>query len=118
MMMPLQLDSAARRVLRAKAHALNPVVAIAKQGLSVSVLKEIDHSLVAHELVKISVFNDNRAEREGLLAEICEKLEAAPVQHIGKRLVIWRPRPEGEAAEKPVASGKTERRSKRSYQNA
>ncbi|MDR2625527.1 MAG: YhbY family RNA-binding protein, partial [Zoogloeaceae bacterium] len=102
---------------RARAHALGPVVAIAKQGLSAPVLKEIDASLTAHELVKIRVFNDDRAVRENFMAEICEKLEAAPVQHIGKLLVIWRPRPESETVEKPARPGKTERRSKRSYQN-
>jgi len=86
----LQLNPEQRRALRAQAHALNPVVAIAKNGLSVSVLKEIDRSLTAHELIKIRVFNDDRAAREACLSEICEALNAAPVQHIGKLLVVWR----------------------------
>lgn len=86
----LQLNSEQRRALRAQAHTLTPVVAIAKNGLSEAVLKEIDRSLTAHELIKIRVFNDDRAAREACLAEICEALDAAPVQHIGKLLVVWR----------------------------
>lgn len=89
----LELSPAERRSLRARAHALNPVVSISQNGLSEAVLKEIDVSLKSHELIKIRVFNDDREARNAWLAEICEKLGAAPVQHIGKLLVIWRPEP-------------------------
>ncbi|MDR1350778.1 MAG: YhbY family RNA-binding protein [Zoogloeaceae bacterium] len=111
----LTLSSEQRRQLRAEAHSLNPVVAIAQQGLSDAVLKEIEVCLKAHGLIKIRVYNDDRAVREGYLASICETLVAAPVQHIGKLLILWRPRPEAKAhAKKPAA--KTKRRAKRSYQ--
>lgn len=87
---PLQLTPEARRALRARAHGLNPVVSIAESGLSESVLKEIDACLKSHELIKIRVYGDDRAQRETYLAEICASLGAAPVQHIGKLLVVWR----------------------------
>jgi len=64
------------------------------------VLHEIDVNLLAHELIKVRVFSDDRREREALLARICGELEAAPVQHLGKVLTVWRPAPE---PEKPVA---------------
>jgi len=83
-----------RRALRARAHDLSPVVSIAQKGLTESVLQEIGRCLSTHELVKIRVFDAEREAREALLAEICAKLEAAPVQHIGKLLVIWREQPE------------------------
>ena len=87
----LDITSDQRRALRANAHALNPVVAISQNGLSESVLTEINTSLISHELIKIRVFNDDREVREQYLASICEQLQAAPVQHIGKLLVVWRP---------------------------
>ncbi|MDR2637116.1 MAG: ribosome assembly RNA-binding protein YhbY [Zoogloeaceae bacterium] len=108
----LSISSAERRQLRAQAHSLSPVVSIARQGLSETVLKEIDRSLQAHGLIKIRVYNDDREEREACLATICATLAAAPVQHIGKLLVVWRP-----SEEKKPAAKKPERRSKRSYQN-
>ena len=111
----LEITTDQRRALRARAHALNPVVAISQHGLSESVLQEISTSLVSHELIKIRVFNDDREVREQYLAAICEQLDAAPVQHIGKLLVIWRPNPETKA--KNVRRSRTEpRRSKRSFQ--
>ena len=110
----LDISTDQRRALRARAHALKPVVTISQNGLSESVMHEIGISLESHELIKIRVFNDARQEREQYLATICDQLGAATVQHIGKLLVIWRPRP-------PTAPGLRRRprephRSKRSFQ--
>lgn len=76
--------------LRALGHALNPVVMIGNNGLSETVLREIDLSLKAHELIKIKVQSDERELRTQMLQEICEKLSAEAIQHIGKQLVIYR----------------------------
>ena len=95
------LTPAERRAFRAKAHSLHPFVTIGQHGLTPAVLHEIDDNLVAHELIKIRVFNDDRGERETLLAQICGDLDAAPVQHLGKILTIWRPAPPPEP--EPVA---------------
>src|SRR5258708_28189560 len=89
----LALTPAARRDLRAKAHRLHPVVSVGQHGLTPAVLHEIDVNLLAHELIKVRVFADDRGAREALLARICAELDAAPVQHIGKLLVVWRPAP-------------------------
>ncbi len=86
-----ELTTMQRKFLRAEAHALKPVVMIGNAGLSEPVLLEISRALAAHELIKIRVFNDNRAEREAWLAEVCAKSDCAPVQHIGKLLVVYKP---------------------------
>jgi len=90
----LLLTPVERRDLRARAHRLQPVVSVGQQGLTESVLHEIDVNLRAHELIKVRVFNADHEAREAVLARICAALEAAPVQHIGKLLVLWRPAPE------------------------
>ena len=92
-----------RRTLRAKAHHLQPVVTVGQHGLTPGVLREIEVNLRAHELIKIRVFNDDRVKREAMLERICSELDAAPVQHLGKLLIVWRPKPE-EAAAKPASS--------------
>ncbi len=118
----LQLSSAERSELRARAHGLNPVVSISENGLSDAVLKEIDACLKAHELIKIRVYGDSREDRIAYLEQICATLEAAPVQHIGKLLVIYRPAPADQttappaAPQKPRRPASTPRRSKRSFQ--
>ncbi len=87
----LNLTPDQRRFLRAQAHHLNPVVMIGDAGLSESVLKEIERSLASHELIKIKAHQGDKEAREALLEEICIRLEAASVQHIGKILVVYKP---------------------------
>lgn len=91
-----ELTPAQRRAFRAQAHHLNPVVSVAGNGLTSAVLKEIDHALQAHELIKIRIYGEDRNERELILATICAELDAATVQHIGKTLVVWREKRESE----------------------
>ncbi len=90
--------------MRAKAHHLSAFAHIGQGGLTPAVLHEIDVSLNAHELVKIRVFAAERDIREAMLARICEALDAAPVQHLGKVLIVWRPAPEEEPAPPPARS--------------
>lgn len=119
----LQLSSAQRSALRAQAHNLNPVVSIAENGLTEAVLKEIDLNLKAHQLIKIRVYGDSRENRLAYLEQICAKLDAATVQHIGKLLVVYRPAPAVAATEsaapraKPRRPASTPRKSKRSFQS-
>ncbi|MDR1529944.1 MAG: ribosome assembly RNA-binding protein YhbY [Burkholderiales bacterium] len=96
----LTITISERRALRARAHALNPVVIIGQRGLSESVMREIDLALNAHELIKVRVFDDDREKRELLSNDICEGLNCAPVQHIGKLLVLWRPKPDEKPEER------------------
>jgi putative YhbY family RNA-binding protein len=115
----LAISTAERRALKAEAHSLNPVVTIADNGLSETVLKEISHSLNKHGLIKIRVVNDEREIREGYLAEICNTLNAAAIQHIGKLLVVWRPKVEVKVDKSGKATGrrKAPRQLKRNFQN-
>jgi len=94
----IQLTPAQRKVHRADAHHLDPVVLIGGDGLTDAVKKEVDAALNAHGLIKVRVFNDEREVREGYLQTLADELNAAPIQHIGKLLVLWRPIPEKEKA--------------------
>jgi putative YhbY family RNA-binding protein len=95
----IQLTPAQRKEFRAAAHHLDPVVMIGGDGLTAAVKKEVDAALRAHGLIKVRVFSDDRAERESFLQALADELDAAPIQHIGKLLVLWRPRPEKARAE-------------------
>ena len=89
----LQLTAEQRKNLRSQAHHLDPVVMIGGEGFSAAVRKELDAALTAHGLIKVRVFSDSREQRDALLGEAAASLDAAPVQHIGKLLVLWRPVP-------------------------
>ncbi len=111
----IELTPIQRRALRAAAHHLHPVVSIAGNGLSETVLKEIDRSLSAHELIKVKLQGIERDDRAALLDEICGQLGCAPVQHIGNILILWREKP---AEEKPVAAPKRKAQPKTKKQAA
>lgn len=79
-----------RQYLKGLAHNLQPVVMIGSNGLTPSVIKEIDLNLNAHELIKIRVLGDEREQREAMIEEICTATDSNFVQHIGKLIVLYR----------------------------
>ena len=101
----IKLTPVERAALRAEAHGLKPVVMIGEAGLTPAVIKEIDLGLDSHGLIKVRVFGDDREARAGMYDAICEQLGAAPVQHIGKLLVLYRPKKEVEK-ERSAKTGK------------
>jgi RNA-binding protein len=99
------LSSHRRSELRAAAHKLSPVVIIGDKGLTDEVVAEIDRSLKAHELIKVRAAGGERDSRGAWLEAICERLQAHPVQRIGKVLVIYRENPAEKAAPAPAPRG-------------
>lgn len=112
-----QLTSGERRTLKARAHGLDPVVLIGDGGLTAAVLKEIDRSLSAHELIKVRVAGEDRVARSDTLHRVCEDLGATAIQHIGRILVIFRQRPEPDVKPGPRPGRRPRRPLKRSFQN-
>lgn len=90
----IQLTPTERKFHRAQAHHLDPVVMVGNDGLTPAVVKEADAALNAHGLIKVRVLGDDRTAREALFMALADQLDAAPIQHIGKLLVLWRPQPE------------------------
>ncbi len=90
----IELTPAQRKLHRSEAHHLDPIVMVGGDGLTPSVKKECDAALTAHGLIKVRVFSDDRLAREEMLRMLSDELRAAPIQHIGKLLVLWRPKPE------------------------
>jgi RNA-binding protein len=95
----IQLSIAERKVHRAEAHHLDPVVMVGNDGLTPAVRKEADAALNAHGLIKIRVLGDDRPAREAMYQQLADELNAAPIQHIGKLFVLWRPKPKKVKAE-------------------
>jgi len=95
-MSAIQLTPAQRKAHRSEAHHLNPVVMIGNDGLTPGVIKETEFALNANGLIKIRVLGDDRTAREAMFQALADQLNAAPIQHIGKLLVLWRPIPEKE----------------------
>jgi len=113
-----ELTPAERRALRARAHPLHPVIMVGEAGLTPAVISEIDRALKSLELIKIRVLGDDRNARAAMIEQICTALDASPVQHIGKILVVFRPRPEPAAPQPAPRRGRKPRyRPKRQFQS-
>ena len=88
------LTNPQKKHLKALAHALDPVVIIGANGLTQAVLDELERAIDHHELIKVRVNAADRAEREGMIAQIARTLSADPVQRIGHVAVFYRRHPE------------------------
>lgn len=97
--MAIVLTSRQRSLLKARAHALEPVVTVGAAGASESVVAEVDRSLTAHGLIKLKLAGADREAREALTATLCAATGAAAVQNVGRILVLWRPRPDDDPLE-------------------
>jgi len=87
----MKLTNNQKKYLRSLAHDLKPFVMIGQNGLSESVLTEIDSTMLKHELIKIKLRVDNRKEKQQIIKKIIEFSHAELVQVIGGVLVIYRP---------------------------
>ena len=103
--MPVSLTSRERSHLKARAHALEPVVQIGHAGLTDRVVAEIDRALTAHELIKVRVDASDRVARAELCDAICARTDAAEVLRVGKVLGLWRPRPDDAPDVSPLKPG-------------
>jgi RNA-binding protein len=95
--MPTTLTPRERAHLKARAHALDPVVQTGSSGVTDRLVAEVDRALTAHELIKVKVASDDREARVAVGDEICARTDATVVHRVGKVLILWRPRPVDDA---------------------
>ena len=86
----MSLATKQKQQLKAKAHALKPIVFIGNNGLSDNVKTEIELALTDHELIKIRIQTNDREIKRELFAEICLFHHAEPIQLIGSMGTIYR----------------------------
>ncbi|HHZ02737.1 MAG TPA: ribosome assembly RNA-binding protein YhbY [Tissierellia bacterium] len=79
-----------RSYLKSLAHSLEPVMQIGKNGITETVLKQIDDLLTARELIKINLLNNSMLDVKETANEIAEQLGAEYVQSIGNKIVLYR----------------------------
>lgn len=97
--MPVVLTARERAQLKARAHALNPVVHVGQAGVTDTVVAEIDRALAAHALIKVKIGDKDRDARTDQGEAVAARVDAAIVQRVGRVLVLFRPRPEVDEAE-------------------
>jgi RNA-binding protein len=91
--MSTALTNKERAHLKARAHALEPVVHVGNAGVTDTLVAEVDRALTAHELIKVKIGTDDRANRVAIGDAICARTSATAVHRVGKVIILWRPRP-------------------------
>ena len=91
----MQLDNPTKKHLRGIGHGLKPLVTVASKGLTDAVCSEINRALDDHELIKVSIRTNDRAELRRIAAEMSGRCGAELVQLIGHVALLFR------AADKP-----------------
>ena len=90
----MELTSKKKQFLKGKAHKLQPFVTIGKNGMTTSVLKEIDRTLDHHELIKVKVVEEDRDIFCTMVNSIAEETEATLIGALGRIAILYRLNPE------------------------
>ena len=89
--MKKNLSNVKKKLLRTKAHSLKPSVMIGQNGLTDTVLAEIDSALNAHDLIKIRIRGVDKNKRTEMCEQIEQQLNAEVADQIGSITVLYRP---------------------------
>ncbi|RMH51680.1 MAG: ribosome assembly RNA-binding protein YhbY [Zetaproteobacteria bacterium] len=108
------LDGKTRKVLKARAHHLKPVVRVGQQGLCDGVVAESDRALACHHLIKVHIHHGDRAARRETARRLAGAVGAELVHTIGKVAILYRPEEEPDPSSSGAQGGQPMRRQKRS----
>ncbi|WP_192986469.1 MULTISPECIES: ribosome assembly RNA-binding protein YhbY [Carnobacterium] len=87
----MKLTGKQKRFLRSKAHHLDPIFQIGKNGLNPEVIVQIGEALEKRELIKINLLQNTDETADEVAEEIEAKLGCHAVQVIGRVIVLFQP---------------------------
>ena len=85
------MTSKQRAYLRSMANTMETILYVGKDGIVPGTIKQASDALEARELIKCAVQQGCPLSAREALVELCQRLEAEPVQCIGRRFVMYRP---------------------------
>ncbi|MCF6345535.1 MAG: ribosome assembly RNA-binding protein YhbY [Thiomicrorhabdus sp.] len=96
MSQPEKLSNNQKKYLRGIAHGLNPMIMIGANGVTESLMEELEGTLSHHEILKIKIAAADRDERQKITERILNETGALLVQAVGKTCIIYRQNEETE----------------------
>ncbi|WP_034550737.1 ribosome assembly RNA-binding protein YhbY [Carnobacterium funditum] len=87
----MDLTGKQKRFLRSKAHHLDPIFQIGKNGLNKEVIVQIGEALEKRELIKINLLQNTDEAVEEVANKIETELGCKAVQIIGRVIVLFQP---------------------------
>ena len=88
------MKSISKRELKKACHALKPVVRVGQKGLSENVMDEINLALDVHELIKVKISQADKLDKQEMVEQIRNHLNAEVIQSIGNMVCFYRCNPE------------------------
>jgi RNA-binding protein len=88
-----RLGGKALRYLRGLGHALAPVVAVGKNGVTGALVRQTEQALSAHELIKVKVMQEAPVDRREAAEDLARKTGAVLAQVLGRTFLLYRARP-------------------------
>lgn len=85
------LSSKDKRYLKSLAMKMEPIFQIGKEGIGENQLRQLDETLEARELIKITVLRTAMQPVKKYAELLSGELRADTVQTIGKKIVLFRP---------------------------
>jgi len=84
------MNSSQRAKLRAMANTIDAIFQIGKDKISDNMIEMLSDALEARELIKGTVLKTSGLTAKQVIDELCSRLEAEPIQAIGRKVVIYR----------------------------
>jgi RNA-binding protein len=100
----MKLTSKQRDFLRKRAHELDPIVRIGKDGLSDNLIEGFIQGIESRELIKVKILQNSQVEKKEVAFEIAERTNSELVGIIGRTLIFYK-----ENKEEPVISDEVKR---------
>ncbi|MRH43054.1 ribosome assembly RNA-binding protein YhbY [Aquibacillus halophilus] len=84
------LSGKQKRLLRSKAHHLNPIFQVGKTGINDNMVTQINEALEKRELIKISILQNCMEDKDEIAEQLAVGTQAEIVQIIGNIIVLYK----------------------------
>ena len=81
-----------RAYLRSMCNTLPAILLVGKEGVTEMIIVSVNEALEARELIKMGVQRGSPVSARDACKAVCEQTGAEPVQCIGNKFCLYRPR--------------------------
>ena len=90
-----------KRFLRAKAHHIDPIFQVGKDGVNENMLIQIGEALGKRELIKVNILQNCLDDKETVAQELQDGTASEVVQIIGNIIVLYKPSKDNQQIQLP-----------------
>ncbi|MGH7298372.1 MAG: ribosome assembly RNA-binding protein YhbY [Polyangiaceae bacterium] len=101
------LGGKALRHLRGLGHALDPVIAVGKNGVTDSLVAQASSALAKHELIKVRVMQEAPVDRRDAAEDLAARTGAVLAQVLGRTFLLYKRHPKKPRIVLPSAKSPT-----------